>query len=148
MGNSGGKFMNQVQKLSSFIITIALAIAIFIWLALPYPWTPFGQWLESLVRDTNYCTCFWPWWLFVAGSIAITLTSSFIFRYLQLHKVWLWTTASVLNISIILYHSFARGYFLNLTTCQDSIYSPWVWLIILILTFIIVLLSKYPSNHR
>ena len=140
--------MTQTQKLSSFIFTTAVAIGLFIYLALPYPYTPFGQWLESQIRSVDYCTCFWPWWLFVIASIAITLISRSLYRYLVLNKSWLWVINSSLSITIIIYHNLARNYYLSQSHCEDSVYSPWVWLFILIPVFLLTLTANHPKQHR
>ena len=115
------------------LVGVIIILGLLIYLALPYPFTPLGVWLESLFVAVEECVCFYPWWLFVLGQIGVCLAILF---WQQLyskpsrgrHLAFL----ALVGIGLYIFHLLIYNYFVIGEIVEPSVYDRWLWLMFLI----------------
>ncbi|NMB56840.1 hypothetical protein GYA19_02780 [Candidatus Beckwithbacteria bacterium] len=133
-----------ILPITFFIIALIVVI-----LALPYPWTPLGIWLEKFfVKNISDCLCLCPWWLFIFLQILISIILRAFFSTKEEYSKLLYLIIFIINALLInLLHLLVHNYGLNRMLFSASIYCRYFWFISL-LVFLLYLLLMPKENKE
>lgn len=141
--------INYKNSLILSIVSI-LILAIIIFIALPYPFTPLSTYLEKLlIKDIDSCVCLCPWWIFILLQIFVLIIFRKYFKTkTNYSKLIYFITMITSSLLIILFHFFVHTYYVKNLILSPSVYCQYFWLIsflcFLVFTIFIPRTKKAP----